>query len=408
MSNPPKDILMTTRKSLLLLVGLLVTMTPVLAQNAPPPDALAEKRAQAVQFYRDGRLTDAIPLFAELVKAFPDDAALFERYGVSLYTVSASVADQEAARQMRVEAKRALTRSMELGNDSQLVHLAEIIPPDGNLPVFSSSKDFQQAMTAAEAAFSKGDYEGAIAGYQKALAIDPFDYTATLFIGDCYYRQNNSERAGEWFARAIAIDPNVETAHRYWGDALLRSMNMTDSKARFLDAIIAEPYNRFSWNGLTNWAQAAGVRLGRPNFRPPDEILKVTAATPITLDPVWVEQAKNNALSLWLPYAMTRARWQAGEFSKRFPAEPAYRHSLAEEIDALSAVLARADELASAGQPSTDQQLVLLRLLRDGNLLEPYILLHAADTGISRDYPRYRAERRDRLMAYLNAMIQPK
>ena len=48
--------------------------------------------------------------------------------------------------------------------------------------------------------------------------------------------------AGLWFQKAVAIDPNRETAYRYWGDALWAAGDKMGAKAKFVDAIIAEPF----------------------------------------------------------------------------------------------------------------------------------------------------------------------
>ena len=105
----------------------------------------------------------------------------------------------------------------------------------------------------------------------------------------------------------------------------------------------------------------------------------------------------------WVAYATTKAQWSKEEFLKRFPNESAYRVSLAEEIDAFGRLLAFADEQEAKGQPIKDPQIATIRTLRDKGLLEAYVLLHAPNAGVARDYPAYRAEHRDRLQAYMDA-----
>jgi hypothetical protein len=46
-----------------------------------------------------------------------------------------------------------------------------------------------------------------------------------------------------------------------------------------------------------------------------------------------------------------------------------------------------------------------LKRLNDADVLEAYVLLSAADEGIAKDYPAYRAAHRDRLNAYLREFI---
>ena len=106
----------------------------------------------------------------------------------------------------------------------------------------------------------------------------------------------------------------------------------------------------------------------------------------------------------WVAYATAKAQWSKEEFLKRFPNESTYRVSLAEEIDAFGRLLAFADEQQAKGQPITDPQVATIRALRDRGMLEAYVLLHAPSAGVARDYPAYRAEHRDRLQAYMEAM----
>jgi len=106
-----------------------------------------------------------------------------------------------------------------------------------------------------------------------------------------------------------------------------------------------------------------------------------------------------------LIYGGARLQFQRDEFQKRFPGETTYRHSLAEEIFAFERLLAFADEQEAKGQPLTDPQIATIRTLRGRGMLESYVLLHAPDAGIAKDYPQYRAEHRDRLQAYIEQMI---
>src|SRR5688572_27211492 len=191
----------------------------------------------------------------------------------------------------------------------------------------------------------RGDFPEAITLYQKTLDIEPTHYNATLFIGDCYYRMTDVQRAGEWFARAIALSPHTETAHRYWGDALLRAGRPEEAKSRFIDALIAEPYNGAARTGLTQWGQATGVRFGRPAITPQVKVAKANDGAQITFDPGAVKESATNAMdAAWMAYARRRALWVSEEFKRRYPNEPVYRHSLAEEIDAFGQLLAFADE----------------------------------------------------------------
>jgi hypothetical protein len=103
--------------------------------------------------------------------------------------------------------------------------------------------------------------------------------------------------------------------------------------------------------------------------------------------------------SAWLLYGVTRSTWRKEQFKKRFPAEPAYRHSLEEEAEALRSVitLATADKKVKTLSPSLRK----LKKLNDEGLLEAYILLARPDNGIASDHPAYLKEHRDKLRRYM-------
>jgi tetratricopeptide (TPR) repeat protein len=250
-------------------------------------------------------------------------------------------------------------------------------------------------MREGEGAFVRGDLDGALKDYQRAFQLDPKLYEAALFAGDMYFKKGHleadprkkgelMERAGEWFARAVAIDENRETAHRYWGDALAAVNKMEEARAKFIEAIIAEPYSRRAWVGLTQWAQWNSVELSHP----------------------LVETPKQGGDAVWAPYASTRAVWRGKRFAETFPGERAYRHSLAEEAAALRAVAEAASKVTWSGeQPALSPSLSnLLKLSREG-LLEAYVLFALADEGIAQDYASYRQASRDKLRRYLTEYV---
>ena len=372
------------------------------AQPTSPVAANATKRTTAMDLSYRGRHVEALPMLEELTKELPTDLLVWERYAVALYSMSATLTDVPAAQDMRLRAKAAFNRSRQLGNTSALAALADAIPADGSVPALSANPQAQATMAAGEAAFGRGDFVEAITQYQKALGIDPTNYNATLFVGDCYYRMKNLESAAEWFARAVALNPNAETAYRYWGDALLRAGRGAEARIKFIDAFIAEPYSQAARTGLTQFAKMTGAQIGRP-------AITTFSGLPRTADGQVIFDLKappqDPMGAAWLAYATTKAQWSKEEFLKRFPNETVYRSSLAEEIAAFGSLLAFADEQEARGQPIKDPQIATIRGLRERGLLESYVLLHTPTAGISRDYPAYRAEHRDRLQAYVDAMV---
>lgn len=122
-------------------------------------------------------------------------------------------------------------------------------------------------------------------------------------------------------------------------------------------------------------------------------------AAKINLDANTLLGSKDDGSFAWISYGATRSTWRKEQFAKRFPNEPAYRHSLAEETEALRSVisLATADNKGKNLTPS----LTKLKKLNDAGLLEAYVLMARADEGISRDHPAYLKENRDKLRRYV-------
>jgi tetratricopeptide (TPR) repeat protein len=396
----------SARVTALALAGLLLLTVPANAQAPLPGTTVATMRTQALNLSDRGRHPEALPMLEELTTLLPNDALVWERYAMALLSTAATLPDPEARKAMRIRSKQAFTRTRDLGNSTPLAMLGNSIPPDGSEPPMARSPEAQKTMDTAESAFARGDFQEAIVHYQKTLEIEPTHYNATLFIGDSYYRMKDTERAGEWFARAIALNPNVETAYRYWGDALLRAGRPQEAQTRFINAVIAEPYNQASRIGLSQWAQAVGVRIGRPAINPQVSVAKTNDGAQITVDPASLKEGAASPMgAAWAVYSLRRATWIADEFKKRYPNEPAYRHTLAEEIDAYNQLLVFADEQEGKGTPIADPQIATIRGLRDRGLLEAFVLLHTPDAGIAQDYPAYRDQNRDKLQTYLEAMI---
>jgi hypothetical protein len=108
---------------------------------------------------------------------------------------------------------------------------------------------------------------------------------------------------------------------------------------------------------------------------------------------------KDDGSFAWISYGGTRSAWHKETFSKTFPAEKTYRHSLAEEADALQSVvmLATSDKKVKSLSPS----LAKLKKLNDDGLLEAYVLIALADKGIAADHPAYLRQHRDKLRPYV-------
>lgn len=379
------------------------------------------ERQRAFDLYEANNFVAALPLLEKLAAANPNDPAILSRLGFTIYANSVDVKDPAAREKMRTDARDTLLRSQQLGDDGNLtkITLDALTGPDASQIPFSSVKTAEAAIRDGEAAFMRGDMDKAIAAYKRALEADPQLYDAALYAGDAEFKKGHNstdpqvrsdqfDKAGVWFAKAIAIDRDRETAYRYWGDALDAQGKANEARDKFVDAIVAEPFGRRAYVGLTQWADRHNVALGHPRI---DILSSATSTKPgetnITIDPAALK-GNDDGSSAWLMYGMTRALWmnqkdgsRSEKFSKAYPGESVYRHSLAEEFDALQGVAVVVKEQMKGKSVKTlTPSLDNLTKLNDAGFLEAYILFVKPDQGIARDYFPYRKANRDTLRRY--------
>ncbi len=389
---------------LLLSICLLVCVPLVaLAQQNGNYEA---ERKRALELYEQRNFTEAQPTLEKLAAINMQDREVQESFGMLLLFQALAKKDPAARKPLRVRARTYLMRAKELGADDRLLNDAlASLPPDGaETPdsKFSKALEADNAMRDGEAAFLKGDMEQALKAYERALQLDPQLYEAPLFMGDAYYQLKEPDKAGEWYARAIAIDPNRETAYRYWGDVLMKQGNLNEARNKFVEAFITEPYISPTVEGLAKWAQFQQVHLSHPVIEIPTGVSSgADGKTTITLDSNLLND-KDDGKAAWLLYGGTRSVWKTEKFARTFPNEKTYRHSLAEEVDALQTVLTTWEKLTKDKKnKAPDPSLLRLKKLRDEGLLESFILLARADEGIAQDHPAYLKANRDKLRRYM-------
>ena len=366
----------------------------------------AALRKQAVELYQAGKFVEAMPLLEKLAGKNPQDFVVKEHWAYSVLEYSATLSDPGERRRQRIRARELGLEAQKLGDQSDLMQVLTSIPPDGSEPKFSDRKDVDDAMRSAEASFARGDYDSARARYQHVLELDPKNYDAAVYLGDTYFKQRIYDRSGEWFQRAIDINPDKETAYRFWGDALAMAGKNDEARQKYINAVIAEPYNRASWAALRTWTD----RINQP-FNAIILENKSTKAgdKAVSLDEHSLAEQSPEAAG-WAAYNKTRQAWQTGRFKQEYPNEQNYRHSLREEAEALDAmvqVLAPDAASVKKAEKLDPSLLALIRLDHEG-LLEPFVLLNRADPEIAKDYPAYRQAHRDKLYRYVDETVLPK
>lgn len=402
----------TQKIAFLICFGILCGLFAVGARSVSAQDDYTAKRAKTFELLKQNKFTEAQPLLEELAKAKSDDAEVLYYAGYLTFTEAQNVTDSAQRRQAGLKARDYLLRARQLGADNVLLrNMLAGIAPDGTIDRVKFSNNFEadKILQSGEAAFARGDFSDALEAYGKALALDPTLYDAALYTGDIYYKTNKPEKAGEWFAKAIVIDPNRETAYRYWGDSLAKEGKKKEAREKFIDAFVAEPYSKLAQTGFVNWAKASGATVGHPAINIPTNVSSSDGNTNITVDPSMFDKNKADGSSAWFVYGLTRATWTSGKdgkpsvnFAKAYPNETKYRHSLAEEMDALKSVLTALDEtIKNKKVKKLDSSLENLKKLNDAGLLEAYILMAHLDAGLFQDYKLYRNTSRDKLRRYV-------
>ncbi|HZR65780.1 MAG TPA: hypothetical protein VFA85_11575 [Terriglobales bacterium] len=366
------------------------------------------ERTHAFELYQQGKMVEAMPLLEQLAADNPKDIAVVESWGVSILSYSQTVTDPVLRQKARARARSILVEAAALGDKSDLCEtLLRMIPEDGTFPTYSDKKDVDSAMQQAESDFARGDIEKARQGYLRAYLLDSKQYYAALFIGDTYFKQQQPVYAGQWFANAIQINPDVETAYRYWGDALLAHGDLEKARGKYIDAIVADPYNRTSWNGLNNWLTRTKLKLNWIRLKDRVAVELKDGKTNVTLDSS-LAQNDSVLMASWLAYGMSRASWARDRFAKEYPSEPSYRHSLKEETESLHILL----EIATRNAAKDKVDLAATDLgglvqVDKAGFLEPFVLLNRADNGIARDYESYRAANREKIRQYMSQFVVP-
>ena len=365
-----------------------------------------DEAARANALYQARKRPEALPLYEDLAKAHPNEKLYFERLADCLGAEASQLSDPAHVKAVRIRERDAAKRAVELGDTAEFVRQMATLDPDQ--PLYSGIVSPGKALLERR---RKPTRREIFLGrwLSTRLRRRPI---ATL-RGPALCRRHGlcaerSEDRGHWFARAIAIDPNRETAYRYWGDAIMKLGNdPAAAKEKFIDAIVAEPYSKFAWQGLQQWAQIEeGVVLAPKIDRPAAPV--VDASKPgninINLDPNATDEKQHPGASAWLMYPMARARFRGDEFKKDFPGEKEYRHTLKEEDDALSLVVTVLKEIKMK-TAELDESLRNLVEVSNAGMLDCWILISGSDDGIAKDYDAYRNGHRQLLHDYIERFV---
>ena len=383
-----------------LLVVMLLLAFP--ATQAQTDQSVNDLKRQASALMKENKYTEALPILEKIATLEPNDGETQFYLGFALIGQAANTKDNAARKALRVRARDAFVKARSFNfSEPRLNAMIASLPEDGSdAPGFSANTKANDLMREGEALFSQGKADEALKKYQQALEVDPTTYHAALFSGDIYLQKQDYANAEIWYQKAIAIDPNIETAYRYSATPLMKQRKIEAARDRYVEAFITEPYSRFARAGLVQWGQATQTTLAHPQIDIPTNItFDEQGNAKINLDANALLGPKDDGSFAWISYGVARSTWRKEKFAKTYPNEKLYRHSLAEEVDALRSVisLATSDKRTKNLSPS----LARLKKLDQEGLLEAYILMARADDGIAQDHPAFLKTNRDKLRRYV-------
>jgi tetratricopeptide (TPR) repeat protein len=390
---------------LLLILALLMSVgAPAFA--AVPVNSYELRRNEAFQLASTHSPKAEKALKALLAEKPDDGSVLFALGRLALYE-SDPLKPGSKRKKLRLQARDYMARAQAAGYSDPFIdsNLAAI-NPDGseNKPTFSDQAKVEKLMQEGETFFTRREFAKAAAKYQAALALEPDNYNAALFVGDCHFAANELEDAITWFDRARKLDPDRETAHRYAGDAYLRLRRPAEAMDCYLAAVVAEPYNGYPWRTLHQFCQAALIKAWTaPRTLPTAEITQAEGKSTLGLP--------QDFTVFDIAYGTARMQWQEENRAKRFPGDKQYRQTLEEETYALRTTIQVYREMKSApdeadGLAKNLEQLRMfldhLVAIDDAGLLEAHALLARGNADLAEDYAAYRAEHRQQAYDYLH------
>jgi len=96
----------------------------------------------------------------------------------------------------------------------------------------------------------KGDFQAAIARFDKALQLDPSLNAALYQLGRCHLRLGNGEQAVKILTRAVALMPRLVTAKTDLGYSLFLGNQIENARRTFADVLEIKPDQAFAILGL--------------------------------------------------------------------------------------------------------------------------------------------------------------
>jgi tetratricopeptide (TPR) repeat protein len=375
-----------------------------LSQNGTDESPADPDRQEAMRLHKEHKLGEAAEWWQKVVAKYPGDMAAHEALGASLLIRAAGQSDRKNKISDRVQAHAELMRAQGLGDNSDLCKaLLSAVSEDGSEVVpYPNQKEVHAALARGDAAIESLDWDDAAREYSLAVDLSPDNYFTPVGIGLKYAGLKQWEEAGKWYALSLRIKPDNGTAYGNWVAALTEAGEMKEAREKLVQGLLISDGTYVNFP-LNMWLNANHLKLKKINIKVPDEYPVSKTGTMIVVDPGWL--GKNDGRDAWLMYPRARRLWKK-HFNESYIT--GYRHSLAEEVDALSQVVAAFNEsLAKGNVKEPDPALMLLSRFQSEGLLEAFVLLIQHDKEVNAELYRYQTQHRDKLMEVADKYIIP-
>jgi tetratricopeptide (TPR) repeat protein len=305
----------------LVLLAALAHASPVLADLLPASE-------KGIALLNKGRALDNQLKFAEALENFRAAALADPKASSPLSSIAdlyrrlaINNPDPKEADKLRTAARDVALAALKLDErDPSAMETLRLLADGKEQAQYKATPEAAKAVHEGEVFFHERKYAAAMEKYELASKLDPGYAEAILFVGDCYFMQDDMVRAEQKFRQALQINPLDGSGWRFLYDALIRQNKLKEAEAAALKAIAALPSAKGSWIRMAQISEHAGHKL-TPFVLVPRASFKGTtisydaAGEPSETGSVWLahgiaQAAESVAKQPAAPFARMLAAWQ--------------------------------------------------------------------------------------------------
>lgn len=217
----------------------------------------SSKVKKAINTFNGGKIDKGIDLMETALRNDPSDEnweVLVSMYSERYDIACDLFAQREAATEEKQPLPKAYTHPDDCFSDlvkvcreaglnawcpvaAQLLRQFFIDPPVDTLVAPTALEAFEQA----EIHFAEEEYPKAIERYHKARHLQPDYYAATLYLGEAFWYQKNTDSALHYFQQATEISPTALDPRIYTTEALIEQKKFSEAQSVCWEALLLYP-----------------------------------------------------------------------------------------------------------------------------------------------------------------------